>query len=179
MSQNDSIMFEYSENKKDITIKKWKLESFENYNFLVTVHPISTIPLLIDSVSSKNVHLTSYDDKIRAYQFQEQPKQPLEDLIGKWTLKENDTQLTHGMNPYDKEIKHLFFSQDSLTFKTKDSQIIYKLAWELSPSNKIIFLTGEKHHRILRILALNENELSLEFGYENFEKKTQLIFERE
>ena len=83
---NDSIMIEYDVDHENVSVNQWWQENFESYNFLLLKYPISTFPLLIDSTSSKKVHLTSLDDKIRNYEYQQQTKPKSLDIEGKWNL---------------------------------------------------------------------------------------------
>lgn len=83
---NDSTMFEYNSNYNSVSTNKWWFDNFEGYTFLVLKYPISTVPMLIDSVSDKIIYFKSIEDKVREYEYQEQPLTKIPELLGKWNL---------------------------------------------------------------------------------------------
>jgi len=176
---NDSIMIEYDVNHESVSFNKWWLENFESYAFLLVKYPISTFPLLIDSTSSKKVHLTSLDDKIRNYEYQEQTKPKSPDIIGKWNLtdKKYDT-LSRSFSPFSRnKIQQLDISKDSVKITFGDFETVKNYSWSTSVTNKLIFLI-DKEYEALKILSLDSNEMALEIGLEPTENKNRLIYRK-
>ena len=176
---NDSTLFEY--NSESVSKVDWWFEQFEDYTFLVLQNPVNTFPLLIDSVSKKSVYLKSIEDKIRNYEYQEQPLKNLPELLGEWKLtnkKYGDGDKTfNDPDPFSRNnIERLTILKDSVILVSNGR--ISKCTWTLSGSGKMMFV-ADKKYRIFKILELKQNELVLEIGKERYESQKRSIYQRE
>ena len=177
---NDSIMIEFNVDHESVSVNQWWLENYETYTFLLLKYPISTFPFLIDSTSTKNVHLTNFDDKIRNYKYQQQTKPKSIDIEGKWNLtdKKYDT-ISSSFIPFSRNrIQQLDISKDSVKITFGDFERVKNYGWSTSVTNKLIFLI-DKEYAILKVLSLDHNEMALEIGLEPNEYKKRLIYRRE
>nr|WP_299074116.1 hypothetical protein [uncultured Allomuricauda sp.] len=177
---NDSTMVEYDENHKNISINQWSIENFENYSFLMVKNALHTFPFLIDSISSKNVYLTSLEDKIRNYNYQLQTNIKPIDLMGIWRFKDKKVDTSLPEMPLDyfpkNQIEKLIIAEDFLELKFRGSETSEKYNWTTSTSKKLIFLQGEEY-QILKILNLSSDELEIEI--ESNENQIRLSYLRE
>ena len=124
---NDSIMIEYGQDHESVSINKWWLEEFENYQFLVLEYPTATVPILVDSLSEENVHLKVFDDKIREYKYEQLlKKDDFSEIPGEWSLtdKEYDTLAEQRQDPLSiNNIAHLKISEDSIELELDEFKI--------------------------------------------------------
>lgn len=174
------LMIEYDADHENFSVNQWWLENFESYTFLLLKYPISTFPLFIDSTSTKNVYLTSLDDKIRNYEYQQQTKPKSLDIEGKWNLtnKKYDS-ISRSFIPFSRNrIQQLDISKDSVKIRFGDFERVKNYSWSTSVTNKLIFLI-EKEYAVLKILSLDNNEMTLEIGLEPNENKKRLVYRRE
>lgn len=177
---NDSTMIEYDIDHENVSVNQWWLEDYESYTFLLIKYPISTFPLLIDSTTSKNVYLTSLDDKIRNYEYKHQNKPKSLEILGTWNLmdKKNDA-FPSSFDPYlQNKMQQLDISEESFKITLGDSQTVKKYSWSTSVTNKLIFLIG-KEYKVLKIVSINDNEMVLEIELEPNEKRKRLLYRRE
>ena len=69
-------------------------------------------------------------------------------------------------------------SKDSVKIRFGDFERVKNYSWSTSVTNKLIFLI-EKEYAVLKILSLDNNEMTLEIGLEPNENKKRLVYRRE
>ncbi|PKB42500.1 hypothetical protein AX016_0667 [Cellulophaga sp. RHA19] len=175
---NDTLMIHYNGNNEKVSKNEWSIEDIGNLNFLLLNNNLYKIQIKIDSVINEKIYLTSYDNRTQKYVFEEQTKINLENLLGKWQIKnKNDLKKpTPIIDPYWRNyIENLTVFKDSIKISSTGQNLTGK--WELSGSGGLIFFYG-KSFRTFRILSLTEQEMELETGSENWDGKMRLIYRR-
>ncbi|MCB0373720.1 MAG: hypothetical protein KDD31_11970 [Muricauda sp.] len=159
---NDSLMLEYNEKTVEFEAKKWWLEKFEGYKFLVLNQTDEPQPILIDSVENDFVFLSTYDTEINNYQLREFPKKDItEKLEGNWV------RLYEGLPPPFPE--SMIFQFETFTVNTDsvfagDITNPIKEKWlQTADGERILFpTTKSKRWRYWKIVELKEDTIALD-----------------
>lgn len=158
----DSLMLEYNLKTKLFSTKKWWLEEFENYNFLVLNQIDAPQPILIDSVNQQYIFLSTYDTNINQYLLKEfQPSDIKKNLQGKWKL------LKSGIPPPPSESLIFQFEKFQIisdSIFAGNSRIPFKEKWmQTGNGANILFPTEKsKYWRHWKIIELKQDTLVLE-----------------
>lgn len=159
---NDSLMLEYSKNTERFTTKKWWLQEFEGYKFLVLNQIDAPQSILIDSVDNEFVFLSTYDTNVNNYLLKKFPKKGITEKIqGTWKLSKSV------LPPPPPE--SLIFQFDRFKV-TKDSvfagnsKFPFKEKWLQTGNGKnILFpIENSKGWRHWKIIKLKQDTLVLE-----------------
>lgn len=159
---NDSLMLEYNEKTVGFEAKKWWLEKFEGYKFLVLNQTDEPQPILIDSVENDFVFLSTYDTEINNYQLKEFLKNDItEKLVGSWV------RLYEGLPPPFPESMIFQFETFRVTADSVfagDSINPIKEKWlQTARGEKILFPTSKsKRWRYWKIVELKEDTIALD-----------------
>lgn len=159
---NDSLMLEYNLNTQLFTSKKWWLEEFENYNFLILNQIDAPQPILIDSVNNRFIYVSTYDTSVTNYLFNEFAKIDITEKIqGRWTLLKSD------LPPPPPESLIFQFDKFQITSDSifaGDSRIPLKEKWIQTGNGKNILFPIEesKSWRHWKIVELKQDTLVLD-----------------
>lgn len=164
---NDSLMVEHNDEQKDYHSKKWWLQKFENYTFLVLNQIDAPHAILMDSVGIETSFATIFDTEVNIYKMEkiESDVHMSKQLIGTW--KQSETDSNGRFIPKPPESLIFQFEQFEITRDTViagDKLNPLKAKWILSGDTKTILFPIEKSRmmRNWKIKELTNNKLVLD-----------------
>ena len=100
-------------------------------------------------------------------------------IMGNWTyaIDYRLSAMTIDNQPWSFQ-GQLNISKDSVKIRFGDFERVKNYSWSTRVTNKLIFLI-EKEYAVLKILSLDNNEMTLEIGLEPNENKKRLVYRRE
>ncbi|WP_036382434.1 lipocalin family protein [Muricauda sp. MAR_2010_75] len=159
---NDSLMLEYNLKTELYVSKKWWLEEFENYNFLILNQIDALQPILIDSIDNEFVYISTYDTNVNNYLLKKFPKKDITAKIrGNWKL------LKSGLPPPPPESLIFQFEKFQVisdSIFAGDSRIPFKEKWiQTGDGRNILFqIKKSKYWRHWKIIKLKQDTLVLD-----------------